>query len=80
LFFRCTQSLIASTPCVLAVLDAASSAVLLTCTPPHPLYVQIAAAVKRWAKVIKRDVFALALALFDGRTPFIARVISFATV
>jgi hypothetical protein len=66
--------------CALAALDAASLATLFISSPPHPLYARFSAALKRWAKAIKRDVCTLALAALDPRTPFIARATAAFTV
>ena len=57
-----------------------STIVLFLTIPPHPLYLRIAAPLKRWAKAIKRDVHTLALACIDPRTPFVARAIAAITV
>jgi hypothetical protein len=80
LLLRHIPRCISLSSCAGIALDAWSTIALFTSLPPHPLYSHIAASLKRWAKVIKRDVLTLALASIDRRTPLAARAIAFATV
>ena len=70
----------AAATCALAALDASSAIALFITTPPHPLYMRIAAPLKRWTKSIKRDVCVLALAALHPRTPLLPRVTAAITV